>query len=158
MTFTRPGTPPPEQPPAPGWGQSLSTGAAGLALLHIGHAHTGLGDWATAHQWVKAMTSEPVAAHSDACLYRGVPAVAFVLRTAGLPAYTGVLHTLDEHIAAITRMRLEAAHERIDRGELPVLREFDLIHGLTGLGVCLLQALHADPHHPGGDLLRDVLT
>ncbi|WP_462187707.1 lanthionine synthetase C family protein [Frankia sp. CcWB2] len=158
MTYTDPYTPPPEQHPAPGWGQSLADGAAGLALLHIAYARAGIGDWATAHQWVKAMTAEPVAADTGAGLYRGAPAVAFVLRTAGQPVYTGVLHTLDEHIAAITCTRLEAAHERIDRGELPALREFDLINGLTGLGVCLLQAVHADPRHPGGDLLRDVLT
>ncbi|MDQ1308326.1 MAG: lantibiotic biosynthesis protein [Actinomycetota bacterium] len=158
MTFTNPGTPPPEQPPAPGWGQSLSAGAAGLALLHIGYAHGGLGDWVTAHRWVKTMAAEPVAAHPDVCLYRGSPAVAFVLRTAALPAYADVLHTLDEHIGTITRTRLEAAHERIDRGELPNLREFDLVNGLTGLGVCLLQAVHADPIHRNSELLRDVLS
>ena len=158
MTHTDPHTPPPEHDPAPGWGQSLAGGAAGLALLHIAYAHAGIGDWATAHQWVKAMTRSPVAADPDASLYRGAPAVAFVLRTAGLPAYSGVLHELDVHIMAITRTRLERAHERIDRGELPALREFDLINGLTGLGVYLLHAIHADPRHPGGAPLRDVLA
>lgn len=158
MTYTAPHTPPPEHDPEPGWGQSLANGAAGLALLHIAYAHTGIGDWATAHQWVKAMTRSPVAADPDAGLYRGAPAVAFVLRTAGLPAYRDVLLELDENIAAITRTRLERAHARIDRGELPELREFDLIGGLTGLGVCLLQAVHADPTHPGRDPLRDVLA
>lgn len=158
MTYTTPHTPPPEHDCVPGWGQSLAGGAAGLALLHIAYAHAGIGDWATAHQWVKAMTRGPVTADPDACLYRGTPAVAFVLRTAGLPAYRGVLRELDAHIAAITRTRLERAHQRIDRGELPALREFDLINGLTGLGVYLLRAVHADPHHPGCAPLRDVLA
>lgn len=158
MTYTDPHCLPPEHAPAPGWGQSLANGTAGLALLHIAYAHAGVGAWAIAHQWVKAMTCGGVAADPDASLYRGAPAVAFVLRTAGLPAYRGVLHELDEHIAVITRTRLEAAHERIDRGELPALREFDLINGLTGLGVCLLQAVHADPHQPGAASLRDVLA
>ncbi|CAO5240061.1 lanthionine synthetase C family protein [Frankia sp. AgKG'84/4] len=158
MTYTDPRTPPPDHELTPGWGQSLADGAAGLALLHIGYARAGIGDWVTAHQWAKAMTYSPVAADRNACLYRGAPAVAFVLRTAGLLAYDGVLRELDEHTATITRTRLAQAHERIDRGALPSLREFDLINGLTGLGMCLLHARHADPTHPGGGPLRDVLT
>lgn len=158
MTYTEPHALPPEHDPAPGWGQSLAGGAAGLALLHVVYARAGMGDWATAHQWVKAMTHGSVAADPGACLYQGAPAVAYVLRTAGLPAYSGVLRELDQHIVSITRTRLESAHERIDRGELATLREFDLINGLTGLGVYLLQAVHADPTHPGGDPLRDVLA
>ena len=156
-TYTDPNTPPPEQDPAPGWGQSLANGAAGLALLHIAYAHAGTGDWGNAHHWVKAMT-RGVAADPDASLYRGAPAVAYVLRTAGLPAYHGVLRDLDQRIAAITRTRLDRAHARIDRGELPALREFDLINGLTGLGVCLLHAAQTDPHHPDHAVLRDVLV
>jgi hypothetical protein len=148
VTYTDPYTPPPEHHPAPGGGQSLADGAAGLALLHIAYARAGIGDWATAHQWVKAMTAEPVAADTGAGLYRGAPAVAFVLRTAGQPVYTGALHTLDEHIAAITCTRLEAAHERIDRGELPALREFDLINGLTGLEWVNAAADQPGPQRP----------
>ncbi|MGH8916796.1 MAG: lanthionine synthetase C family protein [Actinomycetes bacterium] len=52
---------------------------------------------------------------------------------------------------ALTRQRLDRAHERIERGQLPELGEFDLINGLTGIGVYLLQA-----HNTG--LLRDVLS
>ncbi|GGP45198.1 lanthionine synthetase C family protein [Saccharothrix coeruleofusca] len=155
---TDPHTPPPEHDPAPGWGHSLANGAAGLALLHVAYAHIGIGDWGNAHQWVRAMTRGGVAADPDAGLYQGAPAVAYVLRTAGLPAYHAVLRELDEHITAITRTRLDRAHERIDRGELPTLCEFDLINGLTGLGVYLLHAAQADPHHSGGALLHDVLA
>ncbi|MFD4254534.1 lanthionine synthetase C family protein [Amycolatopsis thermoflava] len=158
MTSVVPHTASPEHASAPGWRQSLGNGAAGQALLHIARAHAGTGNWATAHRWVKTMTADPVAADPEACLYRGAPAVAFVLRAAGLPAYRGVLRALDEHLAAITRTRLERAHTRLDRGELPVLREYDLINGLTGLGVCLLQSVLVDPNHRARDPLRDVLT
>ena len=78
------------------------------------------------------MTRTPVTAHPDACgLYQGAPAVAFTLHAAGQPAYGTALGTLDGHIATLTRHRLERAHERIDRGQLPALREFDLINGST---------------------------
>jgi hypothetical protein len=152
VTYTDPLSPPPKHDLAPGWGQSLSAGAAGIALLHIAYAHTGIGGWDTAHQWAAAMTRTPVVAHPDACgLYRGAPAVAFVLRTAGQPTYTAALNTLDDHITTLTRQRLARAHERIDRGRLPPLREYDLINGMTGIGVYLLQ-------RGTDDLLRDVLS
>jgi lantibiotic biosynthesis protein len=140
MIYTQPGVPPPDQDPAPGWTQSLATGAPGMALLHIAYAHTGTGDWATAHQWATTLTRNPVIAHPDAGLYRGAPAVAYALRTAAQPAYADALVTLDQHVAAITRYRLNRAQQRIDRRQLPNLREFDLINGLTGIGVYLLQA------------------
>ncbi|ONI85772.1 hypothetical protein ALI22I_28445 [Saccharothrix sp. ALI-22-I] len=130
----------------------MSFGAAGIALLHVAHAHAGLTDWIAAHRWVAAMTRGPVTAHPDACLFRGAPAVAFVLRAADRPAYTSAIDTLDRHVTRLVRQRLDAAHQRIDRGRLPRLREFDLINGLTGLGAYLL--------HQGGDdaLAREVLS
>ncbi|MGH3630030.1 MAG: lanthionine synthetase C family protein [Sciscionella sp.] len=151
MSYTDPGAPPPEHDPSPRWGQSLSTGAAGLALLHITYAQTGAGDWVNAHRWIIAMTRNPVIAHPDACLFHGAPAVAFALRLADHPGYVAVLARIDSHIVTLTRHRLERAHERIDRAQMPQLREFDLINGLTGIGVYLLQAANTD-------LLRDVLA
>lgn len=143
---------PPSTPP-PGWGQSLSTGAAGIALAHMLAARTGRRTWATAHTWAAAMTREPVLAHSDAFgLFHGAPAVAFTLHTAAQPAYQDALTTLDKHVTRLTRARLDAAHQRINRGELPRMREFDLISGLTGTGVYLLH------RHRGGDLLEEVLS
>ncbi|CAM3961757.1 lanthionine synthetase C family protein [Kibdelosporangium persicum] len=143
----------PPRDPAPGWGQSLAAGAAGIALLHVENAHAGTGSWETAHQWIRAMTREPVSATpSSSGLYRGAPAVAFTLHAAGQSAYATALCTLDEHIAAITRHRLHKAHERIDHGQLPTRREFDLISGLTGIGVVLLH------RHERTDLLNDVLA
>lgn len=124
------------------WAQSLADGAAGTALLHLE-----LGE--DARQWLTAMVADPVMAHPDeATLFDGAPAVAFTL--AATP-HRRALATLDEQVDAITRARLDAAHHRIDRGELPAKREFDLIAGLTGFGAYLLR------RHGDGELLRDVL-
>lgn len=152
MRLTDPLTPPPGHDPTPEWSQSLGAGAAGIALLHVAYAHSGAGDQGTAHQWVTAMTRHPVVADPDACgLFRGAPAVAYVLRIAARPEYATALAALDGHITALTRCRLDRAHQRIERGQLPRLREFDLINGLTGIGVYLLHARHTE-------LLREVLS
>lgn len=144
---------PPPYDPAPRWGDSLYTGAAGIALLHIEHARSGAGGWDIAHQWAAAMTRSPVTAHPDACgLDRGAPAVAFTLHAAGQPGYASALTMLDGHITALTRHRLQQAHQRIEAGQLPALREFDLIRGLTGISVYLLH------RHGGGEALCDVLS
>lgn len=147
----RPPPPPPE--PEPGWDSCLSTGAPGIALLHIERARAGAGEWRTVQEWASAMTRNPMTAHPDSCgLYRGAPAVAFTLHAAEQPAYGLALEVLDGHIATVTRHRLDKAHERIDRGHLPTSREFDLINGLTGIGGYLL-------HRYGNeDLLSEVLT
>jgi hypothetical protein len=121
-------------------------------LLHIVYAQTGAGDWATVHQWAAAMIRHPVNAHPDVCgLGRGAPAVAFSLHAAGHPGYTGALAPLDRQIDMLTRDRLRRAYERMEAGERPALREFDLIRGLTGIGAYLLR------HRRDGGLLGDVL-
>lgn len=131
----------------------LARGAAGIALLHHYRARTGSGTWATAHEWAVAATRDPITTHpDDTSLYSGPAAIAYVLHSADHTAYTQALATLDQHITAAVRQRLEAAHERIERGALPALREFDLISGLTGLGVYLLHRRSDD------ELLRSVLT
>lgn len=123
----------------PGWGQALYTGGAGIALAHIEAAHVGTGDWTTAHQWVTTMVREPISADLDTCgLHHGAPAVGFVLHTTNRPAYAHALHELDPHVTAIIRHRLDRAHARIDARRQPALAEYDLIHGLTGLGTYLL--------------------
>ncbi|MBC6450910.1 lanthionine synthetase C family protein [Actinokineospora xionganensis] len=135
-------------------GDSLGDGAAGMALLPFERARTDdPAAVAVAHQWAKRMTTGTVAAHPDlASLFRGAPAVAFALHTSGQPAYARALDSLDEHIVTLTRYRLQAAHDRIDEGRLPAVREFDLISGLTGIGAYLL---HRDRH---SQLLREVLA
>jgi lantibiotic biosynthesis protein len=126
--------------------QSLAGGAAGIALLHIERALTGHGDEATAHAWLRAATSEPVSAGPNADLFHGAPSLAFVLHTAHpLGGYHRALATLNDATITITRSRLAAAHARIDRGDPLAMREFDLVHGLTGLGI---YHLRAHPEHP----------
>jgi hypothetical protein len=46
-----------------------------------------------------------------------------------------MLASLDKHVNDLTALKLAAAYQRIDRGELAQLSEYDLISGLTGLGV-----------------------
>ncbi|MGH3943200.1 MAG: lanthionine synthetase C family protein [Pseudonocardiaceae bacterium] len=123
--------------------QSLAEGAPGAALLAVEQGEN-------ARPWLAEMVAVPVMAHPDeANLFEGAPAVAFTLAATGQPR---ALSTLDKHVDSITRTRLDAAHRRIDRGELPAKREFDLISGLTGLGAYLLH------RHGGGELLREVLA
>jgi hypothetical protein len=134
-------------------GQSLADGAPGIALLRIELAHAGLVDWKPVHQLARAMTREPVQAHPDiANLFYGAPAVAYALHTAGHPAYRTALDTLDRSIDHLIQQRLDAAHRRMDEGNLPAAHEYDLINGLTGLGVYLLH------RHHDHDLLRNVLA
>jgi lantibiotic biosynthesis protein len=116
------------------WHQDLARGAAGAALARIAVARrTGLPPSATA-PWIEAMMQRPVTANSSAALYYGAPAVAFALHTAADPAHAGMLTTLDKHINNLTARKLAAARQRMDRGELPPLKEYDLISGLTGVG------------------------
>lgn len=132
--------------------QSLAGGAAGIALLHIERAVAGHGDEATAHAWLRTLAREPVSTGPDANLFHGAPTLAFVLHAARpLGGYRRALADLDAVTVAITRERLAAAHARIDRGDPLSMREFDLVHGLVGLGVYHLQA-HAE--HP---ITADVL-
>jgi hypothetical protein len=120
---------------AAGWHQDLGRGAAGTALARIAAARiTGLPPRATA-PWIRAMTAGPVTANASASLFHGAPAVAFVLHTGEHPAYAAMLAALDEHINDLTALKLAAARERIDRGELTRPGEYDLISGLTGLGL-----------------------
>jgi hypothetical protein len=126
---------------------SLAAGAAGIALLHIERAHTQSGSWSTAHRWLTAATAGDLHADHTASLFHDVPALAFVLHAAtrGAAGYQAARQTLDAATLALTRARLDAAHARIDRGERPGFREYDLIQGLTGLGA---YHLHRQPQHP----------
>lgn len=122
--------------------QSLADGPAGQALLTLERGHD-------ARRWLAALVAEPVMAHpEEASLFEGAPAVAFALAATD---QTRAMTVLDEHVEKITWARLDAAYQRMARGELAVKSEFDLIGGLTGLGAYLLRRGAAD------DLLREVL-
>jgi hypothetical protein len=118
-----------------GWHQDLGSGAAGIALARIAAARlSGLPPHATA-PWIRAMTAGPVTASASASLFYGAPAVAFVLHTGAHPAYAAMLAALDGHVNDLTTLKLAAAYERMDRGELTRPSEYDLISGLAGLGL-----------------------
>lgn len=136
---------------APAAGDGLWAGRAGAALLNIERARQATGRWQEAHARITVATAFPVAADSAASLSRGAPAIAFTLSCAGLDSYQPALDGLDEHVTTITQHRLDRAHRRMSNGHLPELREFDLISGLTGLGVYFL---HRAPHAP---VLRQIL-
>ncbi|MFF5146725.1 lanthionine synthetase C family protein [Streptomyces sp. NPDC013157] len=139
-------------PTRPGWGQSLYSGAAGAALLHAVRSHTGEDDTDALRPWAAAMVKGPIQAAPEACgLYEGAPAVAYVLSFTHTDTGTRALATLDSHLADVTRDRLKRANARIDRGAPPSLGEYDLISGLTGLGVYHLHRGHRTE-------LRDVLA
>ncbi|MFJ1994257.1 lanthionine synthetase C family protein [Streptomyces asiaticus] len=116
----------------------LGTGLAGTLLRRAVLAHSN-GAWEEAHRTVRDISTQPATAHPDhASLYRGAPALAYALHTAGHPAYRSALETLDETVAGLVRTRLAVARERMAAGQPPRMREYDLISGLTGLGAYLL--------------------
>ena len=146
-----------QPPPGPivtsEWSQSLADGAPGIALPHIERARTGITGWESVHRLAMAMTAEPVHADPEVTnLFRGAPAVAYALHTAGHPGYRTALATLDQHITRIIQIRLDAAHQRIDQQRIAQAGEYDLINGLTGFGAYLMHR-----HHDPDDLLRAVL-
>jgi hypothetical protein len=133
--------------------QSLAGGAAGIALLHIERAVSGHGDPATANTWIRVAAGGPFSTGPAIDPFHGAPALAFVLHTARpLGGYRRAFAALDNATITLTRQRLAAAHARIDRRDPLTMYEFDLVHGLTGLG---LYHLHAHPDHP---VSRGVVT
>ncbi|MYU02159.1 MULTISPECIES: lanthionine synthetase C family protein [unclassified Streptomyces] len=116
----------------------LGRGTAGALVRHgVLARHTAT--WATAHASARALAQAAATIDpSSTGLYRGAPAVAFALHTAGHRAYRPALTDLDEKIAGLITARLSAAHHRMDARLPPRMREYDLIQGLTGLGAYLL--------------------
>ncbi|MEO3862896.1 lanthionine synthetase C family protein [Acrocarpospora sp. B8E8] len=137
---------------SPRWlGQSLSKGAAGIAVLHAARARAGLADWTPAHNWLAAATRDDLTAAGGAGLWFGAPAVAFALTFAPAELYPSTRAALDAAVTALTRTRLAAATVRMDARTRPTSAEYDLVRGLTGLGAYAL-------NHGRHDLVRDVLT
>lgn len=140
--------------PAQAGAQSLDTGAAGTALLHVELALTGTGTWQDAHEAITRAAAEPVDASPSGCLLHGAPAIAFVLHAAqadGQPRYRDAAAALGRHTARIARLRLDAARTRIASGKPGTFSEHDLFYGLTGIGAVLLRTT------PASDALGAVL-
>jgi lantibiotic biosynthesis protein len=141
--------------PAQATAQSLGTGAAGAALLHVELALTGTGTWHDAHEAITRAAAEPVDASPSGCLLHGAPALAFVLRAAqadGQPRYRDAAAALGRHVDRIARQRLDAARARIASGQPGTFSEHDLFYGLTGIGAVLLRTA------PASDALGGILA
>ncbi|MFD5781756.1 lanthionine synthetase C family protein [Streptomyces sp. NPDC058220] len=151
QNLAEPGPPPPDEPWAT---QSLAQGAAGTALLHIERAHTGTGTWRQAHRWITSAVAGEVSAGESSGLYLGAPAIAFMVHAAaGSSArYVHARTTIDRSVAELAYCRTATGLDRIQRGDLPAFREYDIFSGLTGIGAYLL---HRDPTDPA---LEGVLT
>jgi hypothetical protein len=130
---------------------SLGEGTAGDVLAEAVAARDS-GDWTRFRELVRVMTDTDLSACSGQVgLYGGMPAVAFTLRVSGRFEQSRTLAALDAKVADIVDDRLVDAERRLASGQPPRMREYDLIRGLTGLGVALL----CSDTHP--DLLDDVL-
>ncbi|WP_327326636.1 lanthionine synthetase C family protein [Streptomyces sp. NBC_01210] len=117
----------------------LGRGLAGT-IVHQAAVAQSSGNWEMAHTTAKAMAGQPAAVDpASASLYRGAPAMAFALHTAGHHAYRPALDGLDDALATLVNARLSDAHRRMDTGRPPRMQEYDLIGGLTGLGAYLLR-------------------
>lgn len=130
-------------------GQNLAEGAAGIALVHMA-----TGDRQAAFAALEEAVADGVSIADNASLYYGAPALAYVLAASDRPELARARTAAASGTEAVTRRKLEAAHRRIDqhnRPEYAEYAEYDLIRGLTGLGVVLRRL---GDH----DLLSDVLT
>jgi lantibiotic biosynthesis protein len=134
--------------------QSLAVGTPGIALQHLERARTGTGPWADAYAQIQAAATGPVDGGDHASLYYGAPALAFLLDRAARAddRYQAAAATLEHHIIRLTQRRLAAANARMHNGGAASLAEYDLFHGLTGIGALLLQRV------PGSDTFADLLT
>ena len=145
-----PGPPRGDEPWTP---QSLTKGAAGIALLHIERAHIGCGTWQQAHTWIKNAVAGQISATDNTGLYLGAPAITLMLDAAAgtTGRYRDALTDVDGYVAALALRRAEAAMARIGAGELLGFREYDVFFGLSGIGALLLR------RDPGGGAMERVL-
>ncbi|GAB3449142.1 lanthionine synthetase C family protein [Actinophytocola sediminis] len=149
--LARPGPPHESEPWSP---QSLSKGAAGIALLHIERAHAGHGTWAQAHRWITHAVAGPISSASDTGLYLGAPAITFMLAAAAAGDsghYRDALTDVNGPVTALAHHRATAAMARIAAGRLPAFREYDIFFGLSGIGALLLR------RDPAGSALERIL-
>lgn len=134
--------------------QSLARGALGTALLHAVRANDPWAAQALHHHVQRAL---PLVTGEDACLQFGAPALAFVLHIAAEQSedaeqrYRVVRRHLDDIIVQHTEQRLDRATDRMRAGLPTAFREYDLLHGLAGLG-----RLHL-LRHPDHDITTEVL-
>ncbi|MEV3853048.1 lanthionine synthetase C family protein [Streptomyces sp. NPDC050095] len=150
-TLAHPVAPPRDEPWA---AQSLATGAAGIALLHIEHAATGQATWHRAHRWIGQAAAGDITATDSTGLYLGAPAVAYVLQSvpdAMQHLYRDARATLHDHVVSLTHRRVDSALARMFRGAHATFAEYDTFYGLTGIGAYFLRTA------PGSSAMEKVL-
>lgn len=113
--------------------QSLSRGGLGTALHWAARADEPARSQALQRAARAAM---PLLDGPRAGVFLGAPALIFVLHIAGWKG--AVMDRLDAVVAAHVRSRLDAAHDRIDSQQPAAFVEYDLMHGLAGVGTVLL--------------------
>ena len=156
-TLASPGTVLPRRLPGATGGAGLSHWRAarpGSPCCTSSAPGPGHGDWATARAWLAEAASGNVTAASNARLFFGAPALAFVFHIAAAstgryrpdPDRAGRRHPGRHPGRARQRPRPHGPRRT------PELREFDLIRGLAGLGAYHLAA------HPDHEVTRDVLA
>lgn len=139
--------------------QSLADGDIARLLLTVELALSSQGSWdevTDALLQAKAMRPD---LSSDAGLFYGAPALAFVLDATGVQCRARWAHelaALDQMLVDLSMERLGAAGARAQAGAPVRGSEFDLMNGLTGLGVVLLRrAVHGSVY---GDALIRTLS
>jgi lantibiotic biosynthesis protein len=135
--------------------QSLASGHAGQALLAVEQAAAGAATWAAASTAIRAMAAQPLENGTHAAgLYHGLPAASLVLHAAAQAnlRYRAAVASLDHHLIALAHRRLDAAEERLRRGEAVAFGQHDLFYGVTGLTALLLMRA------PGQDVTARALT
>lgn len=148
--LARPLTGPPEE--TGNWQrQSLSKGAAGVAVLHGARAQSGDGNPSLVHAWLSRAAAGGLAAGPGTGLWFGAPAVAFAVTTSAPGCYPQASQALRTSVHDMISARLRAARDRMDAAARPALGEYDLVRGLTGLGAYLLSC------DPDSLLLREIL-
>ncbi|MEV6527457.1 lanthionine synthetase C family protein [Longispora sp. NPDC051575] len=138
--------------------QSLDKGPIGGALLAVEEALTGAGTWNTAHQQVQRAVAGPVDAGTHTGLYHGAPAVLVLLEAAsadGRPRYAAERDLLHRHVRHLVQQRLADAQTRLAGRRAAGFAEYDLFHGLTGLGALLLRTQPTSTEL--GDVLRYLI-
>ena len=137
-----------DQPGPRGWRPaSLAQGRAGLAVLcaELDAAQPGAGWDAAGHRHLTAAAAA-VSRH-DGSLYAGLAGLGFAttLLAAGRPRYGRLLLKVDDALEPL----IDAALGRLAAGGGCRVSDFDLVSGLTGMGVYLLTRCELEAPTPG---------
>ncbi|WP_019608872.1 lanthionine synthetase C family protein [Nocardiopsis sp. CNS-639] len=128
---------------------SLAQGDLGIALAHLAQGSPP----EIVHTWLSRSLAGGVTDPTGrAGLFHGLPAVAFTLAHTPPGHYQQARAAVRDYLHQMTVQRLEAAHQRIDRGDLASFTEYDLVSGLTGVGVAVWAI------DPSSSLLERVLS